>query len=146
MNATQRRTERFVIALTVLVALSVVGMFLDSAAVMFITAPLVVAVLLYLSVADAPAGAGKRASLIAIHVFNIVHTAVWLGMLTTLPVAETSFWGLPPSTGLMIYVFWPISVVAVSLLYAYVSKRTGIVDRVADAEAPRDAALEGAGA
>lgn len=141
MNATQRTTEKFVIALTVLVSLGVVGMFLDSAAVMFVTEPLVVAVLLYLSLVDAPGGAGKRAGLIAIHVFNAVHTAVWLGMLALLPVAEASFWGLPPSTGLMIYVLWPISVVAVSLLYAYVSKRTGVVDRVADAEAAPDPAM-----
>ncbi|PXY25183.1 hypothetical protein BAY59_24495 [Prauserella coralliicola] len=140
MNDIQRRIEVLVAILTVLVIISLIGMFLDSSAIMFLAAPVIVAVLLYLSVAEVPAGPDRTAAAAAIHVFNLAHAAVWVGILVTLQVHEATFWGLPPASGLLVYVFWPFSAVAASLLYAYVSKRTGLIDRLEQSETGEPAA------
>ena len=130
MNNAQRRIDILVIALTALIAISSIAMFIDSAVLLFIIAPITMAVLLYLSVVEVPKGAGKTQALVALHIFNMIHAFLWVGMLVMLPLKEATFGGLPPSTGLMIYILWPFSAIAGSLLYAYVSKKTGLVARL----------------
>jgi hypothetical protein len=131
MIVNNKRADMLVLSFAALLFLGLIGMLFDLVAVMFLIAPAMTAALLYLSVSDLSESTGYKKSLTIIHVFNIVSLVgwviAWLGLNT-----NTIFWGLPLSSGVIIYFLWPYYAIVGSLIYAYISKANGIVRAQAD--------------
>ena len=118
-----------VLGFTALLVLAFVGMMWNLPAAMFLTTPLMVALLLHMSVIECPDPARRRTALTVIHGYNVVSFGLWAAALWGLH-RDAVIGGLPISTAVILYFAWPFYTVVSGLMYAATSKWLGLVDAV----------------
>lgn len=121
----QKKIDFFVLTFTALLGLAFVGMAVNVPWMIILATPLMVAQLLYLSVSDAPAGAGRTRALMILHGFNVISLAMWIVVLWGLGSGHV-LWSLPISTAVIGYFAWPFYMVFGGVMYAVISKMTGV--------------------
>lgn len=124
-DSSSRRSDILVLGFTGLLVVAFLGMAANIPALMFLTTPLMVAVLLHMSVSDAPATEGRRRALTLVHAYNVVSLVFWVVALWGLG-SDHTLWGLPISTAVIVYLAWPFYTIISGLMYAATSRLTGI--------------------
>ena len=112
----KRQIDRIVLGLSVVLSVSLVGIYLEVASLVFFPMPFVLCLLLLLPCVRND-GRHTGASVVV-----ALFAAVMLALYTVIWIAETSgseIAGKPAGGALFVYVLWPYTVVVGGLVYAY---------------------------
>ncbi|ALG83923.1 hypothetical protein [Gordonia phthalatica] len=135
LSKNSKAMDVLVLGFTALLVIAFLGMMWNLPAAMFLTTPLMVALLLNMSVVECQDPARRRSALIVIHTYNVLSFILWAVALWGLH-QDLVIGGLPISTAVILYFAWPFYTVVSGLMYAATSKWLGLVDAV-DADEAR---------
>ncbi|WP_134321998.1 hypothetical protein [Cumulibacter soli] len=133
----QGRIDRLVVSFTTLMLLSMVGMMINSAALIIIPVPLMVALLMLLAVLRPGNRWPVRSVFVTQGIFHLISLALWIVALVAIDSEQITIAGLPTSTGVLVVIAWPFYTVVTGLLYAFCSKHLVAVQHAGDQVADR---------
>ena len=103
-------------------AFALIGMLADIWQMVFLAVPLFALAMMLMGSLRAN-GTWDRASSIGIVAYCAVLAALVVWSIVTAS-GDATFWGLPMSMGVIVYLIWPYTAVGAGLLYAFVFDRT----------------------
>ncbi|EFV90341.1 hypothetical protein ACIQCV_11700 [Dietzia maris] len=103
-------------------AFALIGMLADIWQMVFLAVPLFAVAMMLMGSLRAN-GTWDRASSIGIVAYCAVLAALVVWSILTAS-GDATFWGLPMSMGVIVYLIWPYTAVGAGLLYAFVFDRT----------------------